>query len=248
MEERNSAQRPEFYRSGKFYDHFDWTLLATVERVVREHDIPDEPIILDLMAGPHSHLPGGIDAERVVGLGLDPDALERNPAIDESVIHDLNREPCLPFSDGTFDLVLCVAAVEYMTRPVEVFREAARVLTPGGFFIVASTEQSSPRKAVRIWLESSVQQRVALVRDYFERAGVFDATGVVVSEGEEAHPSAEDSRSDRSRIRPGGDRLSERTGPAHAALPLLRRAHYALTHPGLTPQRVGCRLGVRLPR
>lgn len=210
MGPRDSAQRPEpdprafarvdesddaeFYRSGKYYDHFDWNLLAAVERIVRAHDIPDRPVVLDLMAGLHSHLPGGVAATRVVGLGLDRDALERNPALDEVVLHDLNREPCLPFPDGTFDLVLCVAAVEYMTRPVEVFREAARVLTPGGLYVVASSERASPRKAVRSWLEADVTQRVALVRSYLDRAGVFDEPGVSVAGAAEPESVAEDSR------------------------------------------------------
>ncbi len=44
----------------------------------------------------------------------------------------------LPFEDGTFDGVFMVAVLEHVYNPFEVTREAARVLKPGGFVLVAS--------------------------------------------------------------------------------------------------------------
>ena len=47
------------------------------------------------------------------------------------VVHDLNAEPELPFADASFDAVVCCVSVDYLIRPVEVFRDVARVLRPG---------------------------------------------------------------------------------------------------------------------
>ena len=38
-----------------------------------------------------------------VGLGIDEEAMERNPSLDERVTHDLNHDPRLPFFDDRFE-------------------------------------------------------------------------------------------------------------------------------------------------
>jgi hypothetical protein len=56
---------------------------------------------------------------------------------------------------------------------VEVFREVARVLRPGGPFVVTYSNRCFPTKAIRAWLATDDAGRVAIVRSYFERAGGF---------------------------------------------------------------------------
>jgi SAM-dependent methyltransferase len=109
----------------------------------------------------------------VVGLGLNRNELDANPALDEAVIHDLNADPVLPFSDASFDIVLNTVSVDYLTRPVEVFTEVGRVLRPGGLALILFSNRFFPEKVVRVWREANDDQRASLVEEYFSAAGAF---------------------------------------------------------------------------
>ncbi|MDP2108139.1 MAG: methyltransferase domain-containing protein, partial [Rhodocyclaceae bacterium] len=89
------------------------------------------------------------------------------------IVHDLNTAPELPCASGRFDLVLCALSVEYLIRPVEVFREVARVLKPGGIFLVTFSERWFPPKAITLWGELHPFERMGLALDYFRRSGDF---------------------------------------------------------------------------
>ena len=39
------------------------------------------------------------------------------------VVHDLNKDPSLPFPEDTFDAVICAVSIDYMKRPREVLAE-----------------------------------------------------------------------------------------------------------------------------
>jgi SAM-dependent methyltransferase len=119
----------------------------------------------------------------VVGLGLNQNELARNRALTEWVIHDLNRDPRLPFPDGMFDVVLNTVSVDYITQPVEVFREVGRILKPGGLFLVTFSNRMFERKATKIWRESGEAERVDMVEKIFGLAGVFDKPSVFISKG-----------------------------------------------------------------
>jgi ubiquinone/menaquinone biosynthesis C-methylase UbiE len=54
----------------------------------------------------------------------------------EYVVQDLNTNPVLPFQDNTFDVITNVVSVDYLTKPLEVFREMNRVLKPGGLAVM----------------------------------------------------------------------------------------------------------------
>ena len=68
---------------------------------------------------------------RVAGLGMNAAELGRNERLGEYVVQDLNVNPTLPFDDASFDVVTNVVSVDYLTRPLEVFKEMHRVLRPG---------------------------------------------------------------------------------------------------------------------
>ena len=150
-----------FYREPRLVPHLDSVALATVERVIGTLVTEKKPVILDLMASFDSHLPATLHPEQVVGLA-------QNQALDERVVHDLNREPKLPFADERFDLVVNALSVEYLTKPLEGFAEVARVLKPGGLHLVFFSNRMFPSKTVEIWRDGSDRERVWLVEDYFE--------------------------------------------------------------------------------
>jgi SAM-dependent methyltransferase len=172
-----------FYATDRFVQHLDSLALSTAEKIIQELVIEETPAILDLMAGWDSHIPPPIQAEKVVGLGLNRNELSRNEALTDWVYHDLNKEPSLPFPDNTFDAVLNVVSVDYITRPLEVFREVGRILKPGGLYLVIFSNRMFEQKAVNIWRQLGEEERVVLVEEFFNRAGIFASPEVFVSKG-----------------------------------------------------------------
>jgi len=173
----------EFYAKDRFIEHLDAQALSTVERIIGRLVVEEAPVILDLMAGWDSHLPPELHPAEVVGLGLNPNELTKNLALTRTVIHDLNRDQNLPFPDETFDVVINTVSVDYLTRPVEVFREVGRVLKPGGLFLVIFSNRMFPQKAVKVWREAGEEERVLLVEDFFRDSGIFEKPKVFASKG-----------------------------------------------------------------
>ena len=109
----------------------------------------------------------------MVGLGLNGVEMGENPDLGEYVVHDVNKDPRLPFDDGRFDGVVITVSIQYLTRPVEVFRDVNRVLKPGGIFLVIFSNRMFATKAVRAWMVRNDEQRKRLVAAYFLCAGNY---------------------------------------------------------------------------
>ena len=172
----------DFYKKPRFVDHLDTCALETVE-VLYARLIPAGSTILDIMAGPESHLGKVEDSSSVVGLGLNKAELQGNSALAEFVIHDLNEDPVLPFEDNRFDVAVNTVSIDYLVWPLEVFREVSRVLKPDGLFIVVFSNRMFPPKAVNIWKESGEKHRVELVRRFFTLSDRFAIEGYYESIG-----------------------------------------------------------------
>jgi len=161
-----------FYTQPRLVSHVDSraqeTMAALYGRLLR----PDMAV-LDLMSSWQSHLPEDMELKTVAGLGLNEEELRQNHRLTAYTLHDLNRDPGLPFPDSQFDAVVCNLSVEYLIRPFEVFAEAARVLKPGGLFIQTFSHRWFPPKVVRIWPELHEFERVGLVLEYFLRSRAF---------------------------------------------------------------------------
>ena len=129
--------------------------------------------LLDLMSSWRSHLPDDLRAREVVGLGLNAEEMADNPRLTAHIVHDVNREPRLPFGDAEFDGAMCAVSIQYVIHPVRLLREVRRVLRPGGPLVVSFSNRCFPTKAIAVWLDTTDQQHVRLVRSYFEAAGGF---------------------------------------------------------------------------
>jgi SAM-dependent methyltransferase len=92
--------------------------------------------------------------------------MAENPQLTAAVVHDLNREPGLPFADAAFDAVACAVSVQYLTRPLEVFREVRRVLRPGAPFVVSFSNRCFPDKAFAHWRGTDDRQHAEVVPAY----------------------------------------------------------------------------------
>lgn len=169
----NEEEDRRFYACERPLPHLDVRAREHVQEIIRGLVTEPEPVILDLMASWDSHLPLELTPRECVGLGMNGKELEKNPVLTERVIHDLNRDPYLPFPNARFDVVLNTVSVDYLTRPFEVFRDVARVLKPGGLFLVTFSNRMFPTKAVRRWKEASEAERIWIVEDYFQDSGAF---------------------------------------------------------------------------
>jgi hypothetical protein len=160
----------DFYAQPRFVTHIDDAAIATVTQVYRQM-LPPGGTVLDLMSSWVSHLPEDITYAAVTGHGMNAEELAANPRLSRWFVQDLNTEPALPLSDGAFDGVCLCVSVQYLQRPVEVFREVARVLRPGAPFVVSFSNRCFPTKAVAIWQAFSGPDQQRLVRAYMRAAG-----------------------------------------------------------------------------
>jgi SAM-dependent methyltransferase len=164
---------PLFYVEPRIVTHIDDNAIATIQAFFDEV-LPKNAVILDLMSSAFSHLPDGFPAQRVVGLGLNEIELRANPALHEYVVHDLNTNPNLPFADSEFAAVIMTVSVQYLTHPIETFREVHRILQPECPFIVIFSNRMFPTKAVAIWRATTDAQHAELVQHYFRLAGGYN--------------------------------------------------------------------------
>jgi len=76
-----------------------------------------------------------------------------------------------------YDAVICSVSVDYLTRPLEVFRELARVTRRGGTAHMGFSNRCFPTKVVRRWLEVGEEERCDMVASYFHFAGTSEGEG-----------------------------------------------------------------------
>jgi SAM-dependent methyltransferase len=163
----DASDDADFYAYDRFVTHIDDRAIAVVGQLYTEMGLTGR--VLDLMSSWISHFETP-PAELVV-LGMNARELAANQQATERVVHDLNADPALAFDDESFDAVTCCVSVDYLTRPVDVFREVRRVLRPGGPFVLTFSNRCFPSKAIRGWLQTSDRQHCAIVAEYFRQSG-----------------------------------------------------------------------------
>jgi hypothetical protein len=167
---QDTSPDAEFYDFPRFVTHIDDGAIAAVTQAYRAA-LPAGGVVLDLMSSWVSHLPPDVAYGAVVGHGMNAEELAANTRLTRRFVQDLNVEPVLPLDDGSFDGACLCVSVQYLQRPVEVFREVRRVLRPGAPFVVSFSNRCFPTKAVAIWQAFAGPDQVRLVGAYMQAAG-----------------------------------------------------------------------------
>jgi SAM-dependent methyltransferase len=159
-----------FYSWPRLVTHLDDHAITAVGALYDELGISGE--VLDLMSSWVSHFQHR--PAHLTVLGMNSDELAANLLAAVTVVHDLNLEPQLPFPDESFDAAVCCVSVDYLSKPIEVFTDVARVLRPGGPFVCTFSNRLFPTKAIRGWLYADNERHCEIVEQYFRLAGCWD--------------------------------------------------------------------------
>ena len=129
---------------------------------------------LDLCSSWTSHYPdakGPPLFRRVAGLGMNREELAANKLLSDFVVQDLNKSPKLPYADASFDAVTCTVSIDYLTKPLDVMSEVARVLRPGGIVAVVFSDRLFFSKAVAVWTGKDDEEHIYTVGSYMHYGG-----------------------------------------------------------------------------
>jgi len=146
MDESNDAV---FYDSPRLVYHIDDAAVSALTKYYSEN-LKEGDDVLDICSSWVSHYPKDFKGGKVVGVGMNAYELSQNPQLKDYFVKDLNVETTLPFDDASFDKVTCVVSVDYLNKPLEIFKEIGRVLRPGGECIISMSNRCFPTKAFQV--------------------------------------------------------------------------------------------------
>ena len=97
-------------------------------------------------------------ASLLVGVDRHGPHMRANPQLTAAVLGDATA---LPFRRQSFDIVTANMVVEHLEDPLVVFEEVARLLVPGGLFIVSTPNLKNPIVRVSAWLLGARARKLA---------------------------------------------------------------------------------------
>ena len=161
-----------FYEIPRLVTHIDDNACMVLKGFYRSL-LKDGDSVLDLMSSWVSHLPEDINYSKVSAQGMNKVELEANPQLTDFIVQNLNTNQILPYQDEEFDLCTIAVSIQYLTSPVRVFEEIARVLKPNGKCCVSFSNRMFPTKAILAWRMSSNQDHCNLVSQYLMKTEMF---------------------------------------------------------------------------
>ena len=167
----DEASDAVFYAVPRMVTHIDDDAIAAVSHLYDELHVDGD--VLDLMSSWVSHFRTA--PKRLVVLGMNEYELAHNALASAWLVHDLNADPTIPLPDESMDDVVCCVSIDYLTHPVPVFRDVARVLRPGGRFICTFSNRIFSTKAIRAWRYATDAVRCDIVAAYFRRTRFYEA-------------------------------------------------------------------------
>ena len=163
-----------FYTVTRMVTHIDEGAIDAVAELYEELSVVGD--VLDLMSSWVSHF--RTPPRSLIALGMNQAELDANEMATTRMVHDLNADPRVPLPTSSVDDVVCCVSVDYLTRPVDVLRDLARVLRPRGRVVFTFSNRLFPTKAIRGWLYATDDQRCAIVEHYFKASAVFEPATV----------------------------------------------------------------------
>ncbi|KAA8523236.1 hypothetical protein F0562_009659 [Nyssa sinensis] len=137
-----------FYEAPRFVTHIDDPAIAALTKYYSEVFPPSNTpgiALLDMCSSWVSHFPVGYKQDRIVGIGMNEEELKRNPV-----------------------------SVDYLTKPLDVFKEMHRILKPGGLAIMSFSNRCFWTKAISIWTSTGDADHALIVGSYFHYTGGFE--------------------------------------------------------------------------
>ena len=120
---------------------------------------------------------------------MNEDELKANKMLSKYFVVDLNESPSLNmFEEAYFDTVTNAVSVDYLNKPLEVFKEMNRVLKPGGVAIMSFSNRCFPTKVINMWLRTDDEEHVHIVANYFHFSGFVDIKAFDISPGRGSDP------------------------------------------------------------
>lgn len=171
FERTDDTDDAAFYEPVRLVQHIDDAAIAGVAAMYNELGITGN--VLDLMSSWISHF--AHPPQHLTVVGMNRAELDANKTASDVLVRDLNAAPTLPYPDNHFTDAVCAVSVDYLTQPLEVFAEVARVVQPGGRFVTTFSNRCFPTKVIRAWHGASDDHRRQIVAQYFRLAGGFDA-------------------------------------------------------------------------
>jgi len=145
-----------FYQDARFVEHVDANAVKLITEYISNTAIqPGRDVaVLDLCSSWTSHIDGDIAGKmtRIAGLGMNEKELEKNVALTDWIVQDLNENPQLSkYENDSFDVVLCQLSIDYLTKPLQVLSEVGRILKVGGRVHIIFSNRLFLSKAVGLW-------------------------------------------------------------------------------------------------
>jgi len=169
---RRYDEQPDafFYNQPRLVTHIDNGAITAIRQYYEKVFPPsgrDDVALLDMCSSWISHYPKEYTVGKITGLGMNKDELSQNPILTDYDVKDLNEDPTLPYPDNTYDVITNAVSVDYLSKPLEVFKEMHRVLKPGGKAIMSFSNRCFPTKAIAVWTATNDMDHAYIVGAYF---------------------------------------------------------------------------------
>jgi len=138
--------------------------------------------VLEFGAAENSYLPEGLALSRLVGVGASMEMMDKNPALTEKLVVDLNdvvedngvdSDDLRKLGTNTFDAIIMANTIDFLTSPREVFKSAWSLMKPGGIMLVPFMSKDAyndkfERAQTKMWRDLNDDQHMWIAGSFFQ--------------------------------------------------------------------------------